>query len=47
MNSSDGGPLGPWDHRFTFPEELGCVPTIIGFVLFLVVLAVLRHYLLG
>jgi hypothetical protein len=43
MNFFDGGPLGPWDHRFTFVEDLGCASPFIGFVLFLVVAAVLWY----
>jgi hypothetical protein len=34
-------PLGPWDHIFTLPEEVGCIPTLIGFVVFLAVILIL------
>jgi hypothetical protein len=45
MNASDNDPLGPWDHRFTLVEELGCIPTLIGFALFLAVAIVLWRVL--
>jgi len=32
-------PLGPWDHRFTFGEDLGCAFPFLGFVVFVVVAA--------
>jgi hypothetical protein len=41
MNFFGNGPLGPWPERFTFVGELGCGFTFIGFVLFLVVVAIL------
>jgi hypothetical protein len=40
MNFFGDGPLGPWDVPFTFMEDLGCGSTLLGFVLFLVVVAV-------
>jgi hypothetical protein len=45
MNFFDGGPLGPWQERFTFVGELGCAFTFIGFVLFLVVVLILWQVL--
>jgi hypothetical protein len=45
MNSFDGGPLGPWDHQFKFPGELGCALTFVGFVVFAIVVTILRQYL--
>jgi hypothetical protein len=32
---------GPFDHKFSFVEEIGCIPSLIGFVLFLAVLTIL------
>ncbi len=41
MSLFDGGPLGPWPHDFSNLSDLGCGGTFVGFILFLVVLAVL------
>jgi hypothetical protein len=38
---------GHWDHKFTFAEEMGCLPALIGFVVFLAVVLVLRWVLTG
>jgi hypothetical protein len=40
-------PLGPWDHRFSFPEEMGCIPTLLGFLVFLTIALVLWHVFLN
>jgi hypothetical protein len=37
MNFFDDRPTGHWDHKFTFAEELGCMPALIGFALFMAV----------
>jgi hypothetical protein len=38
-------PLGPWDHRFTFGEDLGCAFPFLGFVVFVVVVTILwQHF---
>jgi hypothetical protein len=37
-------PLGPWDHRFTFGEDLGCAFPFLGFVVFVVVVTILWQY---
>ncbi|MGD9633571.1 MAG: hypothetical protein AB7G28_26210 [Pirellulales bacterium] len=45
MSSFGNGPPGPWDHKFTFVEGPGsCLSTLIGFCLFLVVVAAVRHF---
>jgi hypothetical protein len=41
MKFFESGPLGRWPHRFTFVEDLGCGFSLLGFVVFLVVEAVL------
>jgi len=41
----DDRPLGPWDHQFNFPEELGCLATLAGFLVFLVIVALLQQFL--
>jgi hypothetical protein len=41
MKFFESDPLGRWPHRFTFTEDLGCGPSFVGFVLFVVVLAIL------
>jgi hypothetical protein len=46
MNFFDDGPLGPWEEKFPFVEELGCAFTFAGFVLFLVVVLILWRVLL-
>jgi hypothetical protein len=44
MGIFDGGPLGPWPDRFTFSEDMGCLPAFLGFVVFLVVIAILSRF---
>jgi hypothetical protein len=34
MNFFGDDPLGPWDHEFKLAGEWGCLPTLIGFVVF-------------
>lgn len=45
MNAFENGPLGPWDHLFTFVEDIGCLPALIGFVLFVVAITVVWQVL--
>lgn len=45
MNFFGDNPLGPWDHKFTFTNELGCGSTFIGFILFLVAVIILSKVL--
>jgi hypothetical protein len=45
MNFFGGRPNGAWPHQFTFPGETGCFPSFIGFVVFLVVVLILKHFL--
>jgi hypothetical protein len=45
MTLFDGGPLGRWPFPFTFLEDLGCAIPFIGFVAFLVVVTLMRHFL--
>jgi len=47
MNFFGNGPLGPWPERFTFVEELGCAFSFVGFVVFLVVVAILWEVFLN
>jgi hypothetical protein len=44
MSFFDGGPLAPWPDSFSFPEDLGCGWTLLGFVLFLVVVFVVSQF---
>jgi hypothetical protein len=45
MSSFGENQLGPWPDQFKLHEDFGCLPTIIGFFVFIAVLAVLRHFL--
>jgi hypothetical protein len=42
MSLFDGGPLGPFDEKFTLAESWrGCALTFFGFILFLIVVVIL------
>lgn len=43
MNYFDTG--GGWQERFEFPGGLGCALMLIGFVLFLIVVSIVRRFL--
>jgi hypothetical protein len=45
MNSFGDEPLGPWPEEFKFTGEEGCVIPLIGFVIFVVVVAILWYVL--
>lgn len=45
LNFFGDRPLGPWPDKFTLVEDIGCLPTLIGFLVFLAVIAVLQHFL--
>jgi hypothetical protein len=45
MNDFGDRPLGPWDHLFTLQEDIGCWPIVVGFLVFLGVVAALRYFL--
>jgi hypothetical protein len=36
-----------WQDRFDFVGEVGCIPTLIGFVLFVIVVTILKRFLIG
>ena len=45
MNFFGDDPLRPWDHQFTFGNDLGCVISFLGFVVFAVVVTILwQHF---
>jgi hypothetical protein len=44
MNFFGDGPLGPWEERSPFEGEKGCAVAVIGFLVFLIVAALLRQY---
>lgn len=46
MKFFDNGPLGCWPHKFTFVEDMGCGFTLVGFILFVVIVVVFSRYFL-
>jgi hypothetical protein len=36
-----------WQDRFDFIGEMGCVPTFVGFILFVIAITVLKRFLIG
>jgi hypothetical protein len=38
-------PLGQWDHKFTFAEEMGCLPALGGFIVFVAVVLIVYRVL--
>ena len=45
MNFFESGSHDPWPHRFTFVEGPGgCASTVLGFIVFLVVVVVLSRF---
>jgi hypothetical protein len=36
-----------WQDHFDFPGELGCIPSLVGFILFIATATILKRFLFG